>query len=503
MNLPSRSIIASAALATGLLAPAARAAEPTETDQLRQQVAALQATVDGLQRKLEQRVALASVSPPDASAAADRPGQPAVVLVSQEDLNGVRSDLEQFKYQYNRDREYSTAVSNRPLNFSGTIQARYGYANDVVAPVPGTAASLASNGVKSQFTDGNVSLRFTGNLYRDYEEGKNLTYLLRAAASTTATGTTSNIALQFASLTYNFLQTLSPEDPRLTLTAGQQLLPFGLDVAAPDELKPTINTAQFAALFPNAIDLGLLLRGELGVQYDYGYGYRAPILVGYLGVLNGSGANTGDNNNSKDVFGRLVFTVPAEYNSWLRQLAFGVSGYKGRVNTSIVSGGAAVLSGTARRDRLGFDVYYNHHPFGLTYEFVEGWDGRTYGTALAAKDLQTVRSRGQVLTMYYTFGEQFLYGQSALGTTSIASGRFDDWWPKSYQPFLRADWFDPSKGQHDAAHGFRKTTYTAGFNVFFAQTTKFQLNANLVKDTNPASQTRDVRQVLAQFQFGF
>jgi len=431
----------------------------------------------------------------DNQTATSQPAEPDTTsAITQDDMNGVRSDLENFKYQYNREREYNTALANRPVNISGTLQARASYVN----ALPPAAIGLSNNNAKASFTNGAAAIQFSGNLYKDYEAGRNLTYLLRAGAA--ATG---GVNLQFANLTYNLFPTLSPEDARLTVTLGQQILPFGLDVAAPDELKPTINSAQFASLFPNAIDIGALVKGELGVEYDYGYSYRAPILTYYAGVVNGSGANKNDDNGTKDFFGRLVFTPPADYNSFFRQLAIGVSGYKGTQNTTLSNAGTT-LSGTGRKDRVGFDIYYNHHPFGVTYEYVRGWDGRTYGATAAAPKAEEVTSEGHVLTLYYTFGEQFLYNQSALGTASISQGRFDDWWPKSYQPFVRLDTFDPSKdGKHDAAHGWIKDTYTAGLNVFFAPTTKFQLNANFTKDHNPVTPIPDVRQVLAQFQFGF
>lgn len=495
MNLPKKTLLALAALVAGLHPVGGRAAEPRDP--------ALQAGREAppasaaAPPEVDRRVASAG-SPPAAAAPAGAPADPGASAVTLDDLNGLRSDLEQFKYQYGREREYNTTLSTRPVAFSGTIQARFGYRDDVAAPVLGQPnGAIASNATRSSFTNGGVSLQFAGNLFKDYQDGRNLTYLLRAAAA--ATG---GVNLQFASLTYNLRPTLSPEDARLTVQVGQQLVPFGLDVAAPDELKPTISGAQFAVLFPNAVDLGALVRAEAGVQLDYGYSYRAPILAVTAAVLNGSGVNRADDNDDKDLFARAVVTVPAEYNSWLRQLAFGASGYKGRQNTSLANAGAA-LSGKGRKDRVGFDVYYNHHPFGVTYEFVRGYDGRTYGTTLDAKNLETVRSEGHVVTVYYTFGEQFLYGQSALGTASISTGRFDDWWPKSLQPFVRADVFDPSKGKHDAAHGFRREAYTAGLNAFFAQTTKFQLNLNLLRDGNPSSPTREVRQVLGQLQFGF
>ena len=471
--------------------------------QLQKQIQELQSSVAALkQRLLAQNDGAvqepdatpppgAAASPPATAPAPAAPGpEPASPSLTEDDLNGIRSDLETFKYQYGREREYNTALANRPVNISGTLQTRASYVNHLAPATVG----VANNNAKSTFANGAAAIQFSGNLYRDYEAGRNLTYLLRASAATTG-----GVNLQFASLTYNLFSTLSPENERLTVTVGQQIVPFGLDVAAPDELKPTIIGAQFAALFPNAIDLGALVRGEIGVGYDYGYSYRAPLITYYAGVVNGSGANKTDDNGSKDFFGRLVLTVPAGYNSWLRQLALGASGYKGTQNTTLGNAGM-MLSGKGRKDRVGFDVYYNHHPFGVTYEYVRGWDARTFGTTAAAPQAEDVISQGHVVTVYYTFGEQFLYNQSALGTASTSQGRFDDWWPKSYQPFVRFDTFNPSL---DGKHGFTKDVYTAGFNVFFAATTKFQINANYIKDHNPASPIPRVYQALGQLQFGF
>lgn len=430
---------------------------------------------------------------PDPAATAPSRAAEAAVPVTQEDLNGVRSDLENFKYQYSREREYNTALANRPVNISGTLQTRGSYVNRL-AP---SAIGVSNNHANGTFGNGTAAIQFTGNLYKDYEAGRNLTYVLRAAAA--ATG---GVNVQFANATYNFLPTLSPEEARLTLTVGQQLLPFGLDVAAPDELKPTIASAQFASLFPNAVDIGAFVKGELGVQFDYGYSYRAPLIAYTFGVVNGSGANKSDDNGTKDLFGRIVFTLPADYNSAFRQLAIGVSGYKGTQNT-IFTGTGTPLSGRGRRDRAGIDLYYNHHPFGVTYEYVRGWDERTFGATAADPQKELVESQGHVATVYFTVGEQFLY-QSSLGTASISQGRFDDWWPKSYQPFVRYDTFDPNVGgKRDAAHGFAKDAVTAGFNVFFAPTTKLQFNATRTTDHNPGSATPKVNQFLAQLQFGF
>lgn len=478
------------------------------TDLLVKQVQELQKTVGDLRQELitvkselpKKEVSLAKDAT-DTNNVADNGEKNATI----EDVNGVKTDLENFKYQYNREREYTTAQSARPLALSGFVQVRaqtdsQKNGNNL------TPQSANNNGRKNSFNNGSAALQFSGNLFKDYEDGKNLTYLLRVAANPStpsgvnATGSNSTFNLQFANLAYNFRPTLNPEDSRLTVTAGQQLVPFGLESAATDELKPTILTAQLAAQTPN-IDIGALVRGEVNVHYDYGYSYRAPELVYYAGVFNGAGLNNSDNNSDKNYFGRLVYTVPAEYNSWLRQLAFGVSGLKGK--SSLATTNASALT-KGRQDRVGFDVYYNHDPFGITYEFVKSWDERIFGTTLASK--REVEGEDHVLTAYYNIGQQFLYNQSALGTPSVATGRFDDWWPKSWQIFARYDHYDPDSNDETkdlpaASRLYEQNIATFGVNAFFAQTTKFQLNFNHYDRTQPGAKNNN--QLLAQFQYAF
>lgn len=423
-------------------------------------------------------------------------------IATQDDIKGLKSDIENFKYQYNREREYNTMQSNRPVLISGFVQARYG-----TDSVP-NGNNLASNNINNNerentFSNGSGALQFNGLLYKDYEEGRNLAYTFRIGANPSPPSTlnaNSNVYVQFANISYNFLPTLSPEDPRLVATLGQLQIPFGLDASAPDELRPTINPAQYVNGLGIGFDIGAVVRGEYDVQYDYGYSYRAPTLQYYLGVVNGTGANTQDNNNEKNFLGRVIFTVPTEYNSWWRQLAIGASYYNGTQNTSYLNAGVN-LSGTGPQDRYGFDIYYNHDPFGFTYEYVRGKNGRTYGPDAANPGYEEIESEDQVVTAYYTIGPQFLYANSTLGTTSVSIGRFDDFWPKSYQFFVRYDKWDPAIGKNNPVTGYQQDITTLGFNIFFAQTTKFQLNYNRIDNKQPG---RDVNnQFLAQVQFGF
>jgi len=101
-----------------------------------------------------------------------------------------------------------------------------------------------------------------------------------------------------------------------------------------------------------------------------------------------------------------------------------------------------------------------------------------------------IKSRGQYVTAFYTWGEQWV-------ASSRAQAKYDDYWPKSYQLFARYDIWDPNV----ATLRDKSKISTAGFNLFFAETTKFQLNLNYYQYENPT--IRNNKELLAQFQFGF
>ncbi|BCL75852.1 hypothetical protein JHS3_15880 [Jeongeupia sp. HS-3] len=469
-------------LGAGLLALASvgHAAAPSN-EELQKQIAALKKAVDALQQQLDQKAA--SPAAPAATAVADAVGAPA----TREDVQGVQADLENFKYQVQRDRDTATATSARALNISGTIQARAAYSTQDTSAASSTPAGVV-NDRNSSFDVPTAILAFSGNLYKDYDEGRNLGYRLSAGASQQTASNNSFLNLLDAYLSYSVLPTIDPASPRLELAFGQQLLPFGLEVPATEDLKPVILNAQFTTRLGLAQrQIGLIARGDLDPTVDYGYNYRAPLLSYALGLVNGNGPNTSDNNSPKDWVGRLAFTVPSDYNSWLRQLTVGGSFYRGKANLFVP--GTSTLVGKGDRVRYGVDLTYNHEPFGVTYEYIQGRDDVAAGTTAANAKVAAVKSGSHTATLFYNVGEQFVKGFRA-------QGRYDDWWPKSYQPFFRYDRFDPNVDRP----GDESTISTLGLNVFFAQTTKFQLNVNYTDDK---ARNQSYSDFLAQFQFGF
>lgn len=414
------------------------------------------------------------------------------VQTTQEDLQGLRTDLENFKFQWQRERDLHTATSTRGLKIGGVIQARVGYQDE---PVKNPTRGVYKR--QTTFDINSAILSFQGSLYRDYEEGRNLTYNLRFGVSKQTNTNNSFLNLLDAHVVYNFLPTINPEDPLLTLTVGQQQLPFGLEVSATEELRPVIRNAQFTTALDLARrDVGLILRGELFPLVDFGYNYRVPVIAYALGVVNGAGPNILDNNNHKDIIARLAFTVPSDFNSWLRQFTVGATAYIGWANNSVTTTNptsqarTTTVIDTGRSRRYGVDVYYNHWPFGVTYEYILADDLVVTGTTLEQPNRRGLWRDSHTATFFLSFGEQFV-------AAFRNQGRFDDWWPKTYQPFFRYDRFNANT---DKPKQYTQI-FTGGFNLFFAETTKLQFNYNATETASKSD--RWMHEVLAQIQFGF
>lgn len=470
--------------------------------------------------------------------------------VTTDDVQGVNNTISTFLYQYQRDRDTGqTTTALRQLQIGGTVQLRAeaeSKAYNVGIPgsttsVPTTPGLVSNNapivdGRKSTFDIDQATIFFQGNLFRDYGEGRNLTFRVAANSSAGVNpagengANTGPLNLTDAYLTYNFLGTIDPAGDTISATLGQQLLPFGLEAQADESLRPVIVSAQFSSLPGIGVrEIGLIFRGAHDIQYDYGYNYGSSLFAWALGFVNGSGPNRADDNNYKDQLGRVEFKIPTDYNSWLRELRIGASFYHGRQNLTGATPTTEVLTGAdptpvtvsvpsqnfyvgeGEKSRYGFDVYYNHNPIGLTYEFVILRDAQLYSTVnnptdnpglaptSAATSARYVRvGDSHTLTVFYNVGEQFL-------SNARLQGRFDDWWPKTYQYFARYDRFDSdiriSNNQTDI--------YTLGFNLFFAQTTKLQLNLNhkvyhqgVWGNASPKGSIVQ-NEALLQFQYGF
>lgn len=444
-----------------------------ELTTLKAQLALLQARLE----TVEQQTHIREITEQNADEETISP----ITLATSDDTDGLKSDLENYKYDQSRQYERQTVKSARDTTLYGTVQLR-GNAQD---------NHHALGATKSTFDIGTALIGVRGNLFRDYNEGKNLDYQLSFGFSKRNDGTNnSNFNLLDGFLRYHVLPTNAGlETSKLNLTLGQQLLPFGLDVQSPEDLRPTISTASastYLGLFTR--QNGFIVRGDAKPFVDYGANYRAPLIEYALGVTNGNGSNKADDNDSKDYIGRVAFTLPVDYASWLREFKVGASYIKGEAKLSTTD--------HAQKDRLGFDIYYNHAPFGVTYEYVQGKTDYLNGLQIAQ-----AKAEGHTFTAFYTVGDQFY--------NSIKSNaKFDDFWPKSIQGYYRFDRYNPNTkvaDYLDTASGRvgEYDIHSLGLNFFFAQTTKFQLQLNhYAFDVTTASQ-KDTNELQAQFQYTF
>jgi len=499
--------------------PAATAVDPKEVAELREQV-------KELKEQLKVQAAAAPNTPAATLAAnADQATVNAGTSASQADIQGLRTDLENYKYEQSRTAERNRAQTTRNTKIAGTVQLRAGWQNPkqnagVANGATGGNTNYQAEPRQSSFDVNSVSLAFTGNLYKDYAEGKNLTYALgfayagnqggspsSATSATRTVGVASPNGSQFnltnANLSYSFFPTNGgAEDAKGALAFGQQLVPFGLEAQADEEVRPVINSAQFTSALNgiNQRQIGLIYRGDAFVQVDYTNNYRQALLEYAFGVVNGSGPNKSDNNNKKDWSGRVAYTLPADYNSWLRQIKVGASYYRGYNNIVNTTSNAVVKLSNSRVK--GFDVSWTHLPYSISYEYAQGTDDTLTGAATAATGTSPTfarKAKGQYLTFAYTWGEQFLASEKSVA-------KYDDYWPKSYQAFVRLDSFDANT--RATAVGDKTNIATLGLNAFFAETSKLQLNYLLARNDQPiagytANRPRKTRGIQLQLQYGF
>ena len=106
----------------------------------------------------------------------------------------------------------------------------------------------------------------------------------------------------------------------------------------------------------NGRDIGVLAGGNFSL-------FKSPAGLEYgVGVFNGSGINTSDNNEHKDIVGRVVLHPFAGFS-------IGGSFYDGRYTL-------AGQKGDSVRQRAGGDAAYVNGPFLFKGEYIHGYDAR-------------------------------------------------------------------------------------------------------------------------------
>lgn len=226
----------------------------------------------------------------------------------------------------------------------------------------------------------------------------------------------------------------------LALRIGQFKVPFSLENLTSSSSLDTINRSQTVENLCPGRDIGSQGR-DIGALLNV----KFSKIECSFGVFNGSGINRGDLNKQKDIGGRLVFHL-------LSFLQGAAAFYKGQY--SLNPGGIPV-----RRDRAGMEILLIKNPFSLKGEYIFG------------KDDQTSRNAWYVQAGYFLIS-------------------------KKLQSVIKYDSYDKDREMA----GDRSDLMTFGFNLFFAENTKLQVNYELYRDE---SGKRSNSAILAQFQAGF
>lgn len=232
------------------------------------------------------------------------------------------------------------------------------------------------------------------------------------------------------------------------LSVGSFKTPFGLEVNTPCNGLLTVyrSTATMQMVAPFR-DLGAVLMG----------GTEKSMLSYQLGYMNGSGLGREDNNNKKDVVGRIMFK-PVEFL---------------KIGGSFRKGFPSYNNNTADRTSLGGEIQANYAGFTLQGEYIsdKGDYNRDLGGGCSGNliELGEERSGGFLAVAYLT-----------------------KW---NVEPVFKFDFFDSGNAQN-----YKETNMTFGSNYFFNDWTRLQVNY-IYKAEKPTEFVNDELVIQLQVKF--
>lgn len=244
----------------------------------------------------------------------------------------------------------------------------------------------------------------------------------------------------------------------LNFTIGQAKIPFSLENLTSSNKLELIDRSQAVEALvargkdvggnQNGRDIGIQLGGTILKLKD------RPVIDYRLGIYNGSGINTVDNNENKDIATRLIFhpVVGLDISAAL----YDGSRFIPEVKTGTV---VTTPAKTVNRDRYGFDLSYDLKNLSVRGEYIYGKD-----------DLKEREG------FYIQGGYYFLQ--------------------KKLQVLAKYDFYDPDKAVVDNA----STWVVLGANFNFNANTRLQLNYSIKQEEGTSI---DNNYASIQFQIGF
>ena len=233
----------------------------------------------------------------------------------------------------------------------------------------------------------------------------------------------------------------------LKVTTGQFYIPFSLENVTADRELSTIDRSQVVTALTgrdkdvignqNGRDIGIRLSGSF-IKLNEGF-----LLDYYLGYFNGSGINVADNNQAKDVAGRLVFHPFKGFN-------IGGSFYNGLDQWATET---PAQMATHTRNRIGGEFSYKYRLFSLQGEYIQGQDGDVIKSDKSSASLN--RAGWYALAGYYVV-------------------------PNKLQVVARYDTYDPNTINNESlvkgSTTDATTNYVGGINYFFTAWIKLQVD---------------------------
>jgi phosphate-selective porin OprO/OprP len=247
-------------------------------------------------------------------------------------------------------------------------------------------------------------------------------------------------------------------------TVGQAKIPFSLENVTTDSKLDFIDRSQGVEALvargkdlignQNGRDIGIQLAGTILKLKD------RPLLDYNVAILNGAGINVVDNNERKDISGRLILhpiaglDIAGSYYNGARLIpAVAAVKTNGEITTP------AVDAHSVERNRYGFDLNYEWKNLAVRGEYINGTDDKTERDGY-----------------YFTAGYYFLQ--------------------KKLQVLGRYDFYDADKSKTDNA----STWYVVAANYSFTPNIRLQANYTF-KEEEGTSINNNFAAV--QFQIGF
>lgn len=200
-------------------------------------------------------------------------------------------------------------------------------------------------------------------------------------------------------------------------------------------------------------DLGIMASGDLFRPE----GKDFSLVTYYLGVFNGNGPTTTDNNNRKDIVGRL------EIHPMLKALTLTASYYHGYYFKDTIN--------TGLRDRWSAGVQYNDGDLVIRGEYIEGTTGYndyTWGNH-AGYSMNVSEGSFYSRGFYAVAGYYFHFGKDN---------------SQKLMPVLRYEQF-----KND---GFATDYYTVGINYWPVKSVNFKLDYSLIRPQTGINSNRIV-----------